>query len=204
MDRRILRTRQSLQEALMMLLRQKPLEEIEIQEITEQANTARVTFYRHYGTREELLLDAIESIYQEIQTRLPVVSVEHVLDFRQPPPGQILFEFLEADRALYKKLFTGSVCALIQQRLRHYIVQQVTLTFSTSPHYADLPVGLVANHIASTMIGNMMWWLAEDVPYSAAYMARLTHWTALAGVMTVIGRGAELTLPPPEIWRLPE
>src|SRR5688572_19983657 len=100
MDRRILRTRRSLQEALIALLREKPLEDIEIQAITERANTARVTFYRHYGTKEELLLDVIESIYQEIQTRLPAGSVEHVLDFRLPPPGQVLFEFLEADRAL--------------------------------------------------------------------------------------------------------
>jgi AcrR family transcriptional regulator len=160
-----------------------------------------VTFYRHYGTKEELLLDVIENIYQEMQTSLRQVTIESMMDYRQTPPGLILFEFLEADRTLYKKLMTGSMSGFVQQRIRHYIVQQVIMTFSVAPQYADLPVGLIANHIASCTIGNIMWWLADDVPYSGERMARLTHWMALAGVMTCIGRGADLTLPPPDAWR---
>ena len=202
MDRRTVKTRQMLQDALFDLLHEKPFEAIDIQEITDRADTARVTFYRHYGTKEELLLDVIETIYQGMQAALQAVSVESLMDFRQTPPNQILFDFLESDRALYKKLFTGSISAFIQQRLRHYIVQQVVLTFSTAPRYADLPIALIANHIASCVIGNVMWWLSEDVPYSANYMARLTHWLSMLGVMTYIGRADELTLPPPDAWHI--
>ncbi len=202
MDRRVIKTRQVLHEALLSLLREQAFETIEIQAITERANTARVTFYRHYGTKEELLFDVIEDIYQDMQAQFQAVSVESMMDFRELPPCQILFDFLELDRPLYKKLFTGSASALIQQRLRHYIVQQVALTLSASPRHADLPLGLIANHMASCMIGNIMWWLAEDVPYSGEYMARITHWMSLAGPMSLIGRGDELTLPPPDAWRL--
>jgi AcrR family transcriptional regulator len=202
MDKRIIKTRQMLQEALLSLLREKPFESIEIQAITERANTARVTFYRHYATKEELLLDAIEQVYQLLQSQVAAIPIENALDFRQTPPSYFLFAFLEQDRMLHKKLFTGSVSALLQQRVRHYIVRQVTQTFSAAPRYADLPVGLVANHIASTVIGNIVWWLSEDVPYSAEYMARITHWMGLAGVMTVIGRGDDITLPPPDTWRM--
>jgi hypothetical protein len=148
--------------------------------------------------------DVIETIYRQMEPLLQGIPVESLMDFRQDPPVQILFDFIEQDRGLYKKLFTGSVSAMIQQRVRHYIVQQVALTFSSAPRYADLPVGLIANHIASCTLGNIMWWLAEDVPYSGAHMARMTHWMALAGVMTCIGRGDELTLPPPETWRIPD
>src|SRR3954469_23393258 len=119
MDRRTIKTRQMLQDALLALMHEQPFEDIEIQAITDRADTARVTFYRHYGTKEELLADVIETIYQEMQAVIQAVSVERLLDFRQPPPNLILFDFLERDRALYKKLFTGSVSAFIQQRLRH-------------------------------------------------------------------------------------
>lgn len=203
MDRRTIKTKQMLQDALLSLLREQPFEEIEIQAITDRADTARVTFYRHYGTKEELLGDVIETVYQNMQAALQAVSVEQVLDANQTPPNQILFDFLERDRALYKKLFTGSISAFIQQKLRHYIVQQTMMTFGTAPQYADLPLGLVANHMASCVIGNIMWWLSEDVPYSAQYMARITHWTAIIGVMTLIGRQNELTPPPPDAWRVP-
>ena len=201
-DRRVIKTRKSLQAALLSLLREQPFEEIEIQAITERADTARVTFYRHYATKEELLLDVMEDIYQEMQARLQMVSVESMMDFQQTPPCQILFDFLELDRPLYKKLFMGSVSALIQQRIRHYLVQQIVLTLGESPRHADLPLGLIANHIASCVIGNIMWWLAEDVPYSGAYMARITHRMSLAGAMMFVGRGDEITFPSPDAWRV--
>jgi len=203
MDRRALKTRQLLQDALLALLHEHPFENIEIQAITDKADTARVTFYRHYGTKEELLADVIETVYQQMESVMQAVSVERLMDFRQPPPNLILFDFLERDRALYKKLFMGSISAFIQQRVRHYVVQQVMMTFSSAPKYADLPIGLIANHTASCLIGNIMWWLSEDVPYSGLYMARITHWTAMMGIMTLIGRADELTLPPPDAWRVP-
>lgn len=202
MDRRTVKTRQMLQDALLALLHEKAFETIEIQEITDRADTARVTFYRHYSTKEELLLDVIETVYQEIHTAVQACTVEQLMDLRETPPSQILFDFLEQDRALYKKLFTGSIGAFIQQRLRYYVVQQVVLTFSTAPQYANLPIGLIANHIASCLVGNVMWWLSEDVPYSAAHIARITHWLSMMGVMTFIGRADELTMPPPDAWRM--
>ncbi len=203
MDKRTQKTRQLLQDALLSLVREQAFEDIEIQAITDRADTARVTFYRHYGTKEELLADVIETVYQNMQAVIQAVSVERLMDFRQPPPNLILFDFLERDRALYKKLFMGSISAFIQQRLRHYVVQQVVMTFSGAPKYADLPIGLIANHVASCLIGNIMWWLSEDVPYSGAYMACITHWTAMMGIMTLIGRADELTMPPPDAWRVP-
>ncbi|MFN8528133.1 MAG: TetR/AcrR family transcriptional regulator [Anaerolineae bacterium] len=204
MDRRIQKTRLGLQNALLELLREKPLEQIEIQEITDRANSARVTFYRHYSTKEELLIDTIEKVYKEFEGSYVVRPVEHILDFQQPPPMQPLFELLATDRLLYKKLFTGTVSALIQQRLRHYIVQQVTLTFGGSPRYANLPLFLIANHIASALIGNIMWWLADDLPYSAVYMAQITHWMSIIGALTLVGRGGDITQPPVDGWRTSE
>ncbi|MBI1277812.1 MAG: TetR family transcriptional regulator [Anaerolineaceae bacterium] len=203
MDRRTVKTRKMLQDALLALLHEQAFEDIEIQAITDRADTARVTFYRHYGTKEELLADVIETIYQDMQAVIQAVSAERLMDFHLPPPNLILFDFIEQDRALYKKLFTGSISAFIQQRLRHYVVKQVLMTFSAAPQYADLPVGLIANHCASCLIGNIMWWLSEDVPYSGAYMACISHWTAMIGVMTLIGRADELTMPPPDAWRVP-
>src|SRR5437868_5100011 len=108
MDRRTIKTKQTLQDALLSLLREQPFEDIEIQAITDRADTARVTFYRHYGKKEELLADVLETIYQEMQAVMQVVSVEQLMDLRQPPPSLILFEYLERDRTLFKKLFTGS------------------------------------------------------------------------------------------------
>lgn len=42
-------------DALLKLLQKKPLDEITISEITETANVARVTYYRHFHSKEEIL-----------------------------------------------------------------------------------------------------------------------------------------------------
>lgn len=204
MDRRIQKTRQGLQEALLTLLKEKSLEEIDIKEITDTANTARVTFYRHYGTKEELLIDTIEMIYQEFESTFTVLTAEQTLDFNATPPSQSLFELLNTDRAFYKKLFTGSASAIIQRRMRHYIVQEVTKMFGANPKYANLPLFLIGNHIASVNIGNIMWWLADDLPYSPQYMATITHRIAMLGVMNLVGRGDELIIPDNDEWRSAE
>jgi len=195
MDRRIVKTKQSLQDALLALLREQPFEQIEIQAITDRANTARVTFYRHYGTKEELLRDTLERFYQQLRPEFELVSLEQVIDFRQQPPVERLFTFLAQDRLLYKKLINGTASALIQQRFRHYIVQEVMRHFSLAPQYAEMPAMLLANHIASTTIGNIMWWLTDDLTYSAEEMARMSHRMALFGVIGVIERGAEFIEP---------
>jgi AcrR family transcriptional regulator len=194
MDRRIVKTRKMLQDALLALLRERPFEKIDIQAITDRANTARVTFYRHYGTKEELLVDMLADIYEELLSELTTITVEGLLDFQQIPPIQVLFDFLQRDPTLYKNLLTGSVGALIQQRVRHYLVLQVVFTFSNTPQYADQPIVLLANSIASQAIGNMMWWLEDDLPYSPAYMARLTHIAAFSGAVAIMERQAELKM----------
>lgn len=204
MDRRIAKTRKALQQALADLLRDKPLEKIDVQEITELANTARVTFYRHYGTKEELLLDMIEQIYKSMEAQVTDISIEQIFDFRLPPPSLMLFQFLAQDRAFYKKLFTGTVSGLVQQRLRQYIVHQITTRFSQSPRHANLPLFLISNYVASATIGNLMWWLADDLPYTPEHISNLTHRISVMGVMNLVGRGHEIILPPDEIWRIPE
>jgi AcrR family transcriptional regulator len=200
MDRRIQRTKESLQQALLDLIQQKPYEEIQIQEITDAANTARITFYRHYGTKDDLLIDCLESVYQQIKGVLPPEEMVFAFDLRETPPNLKLFEFLEANAALMRTLMTGPKSWLIHERFRHYVVQHLTYVFARVPQFADLPIVLMVNHIASCVIGNATWWLMEGCPYSPEYIARLTHTMGITGVMALVGRLDDLTLPPPNTW----
>lgn len=195
MDRRIERTKHNLREALLSLIREMPFEEIEIQTITDRAETARVTFYRHYATKTELLLDCLAAINDRIMAVMPPYELHLVLDLSQIPPCFPLFEFLDQDRELYRRLATGSVGALVQQRVREYIVAENLTMFGQSARYADLPIGLMANHIASCVVGNVVWWLTDGTAYSADYIARMTHAMAMTGALTVVGRQDDIVMP---------
>ncbi|MBK8137029.1 MAG: TetR/AcrR family transcriptional regulator [Chloroflexi bacterium] len=195
MDRRIERTKHSLQASLLSLIREMPYEDIEIQAITDRANTARVSFYRHYAAKNELLFDCLATIYEQILAAMGTYDLESVLDLNRKPPCLPLFAFLETDRELYRRLALGSVGALVQQRVRAYIVDENLRIFGQSPRFADAPIGLIANHIASCEIGNLVWWLTDDNPYPAEYIARMSHAMSVTGAMLMIGRLDEVILP---------
>ena len=66
-DRRIRRTRKLLQNALIQLLKEKPLAKIQIKEIVDVADVSRPTFYQHFETKELLLFSHVEDLTNRIQ-----------------------------------------------------------------------------------------------------------------------------------------
>ena len=60
-DLRIRRTRGRLSNALVELMRDKPIHQITVQEVLEQAGVGRSTFYLHYCDKDDLLLDLMEN-----------------------------------------------------------------------------------------------------------------------------------------------
>jgi Transcriptional regulator C-terminal region/Bacterial regulatory proteins, tetR family len=56
-DRRIQKTKKALTEALIHLILEKGYEKVTIQNIIDKANVGRSTFYIHYESKEQLLLD---------------------------------------------------------------------------------------------------------------------------------------------------
>ncbi|MEM8861059.1 MAG: TetR/AcrR family transcriptional regulator [Chloroflexota bacterium] len=67
-DRRIRRTRKLLQDALIYLLRRKPLAKIQIKEIVEEADVSRPTFYQHFETKEKLLFSLMDDVFEKIHS----------------------------------------------------------------------------------------------------------------------------------------
>jgi AcrR family transcriptional regulator len=201
MDKRIQKTRHALQHALLTLIQRKAYEDIQIQDITNEANTARVTFYRHYSTKEELLLDCMDQFYEDMKTILDEIDPKNVLDLRQAPADLALFQFCDERSELCRILLTGPTAWLVQDRLRHYIVERIMLMCVQVPQFADLPLGLITNHIASCVIGNLTWWITRDKPYSVEYIAHITHSMSMAGAMAVVGRLDVLILPDANSWQ---
>lgn len=58
---RSIRARTALREALLELIKDRPLDKIKVSEITKAAGLYRMTFYNHYETKEDLLNDAIRA-----------------------------------------------------------------------------------------------------------------------------------------------
>src|ERR1700744_4660075 len=96
-DRRMLRTKKCLADALKQLILEKDYDSITVQDIIDRGNVGRSTFYTHYESKEQLLVGNIN--FQERLIYLP--------EDDRSPMGiniQYLFEHTKEHLPLYKAM----------------------------------------------------------------------------------------------------
>ena len=64
MDRRVKKSRAAIYQAFLTLLNQKSYESLTVQEIIDLADVGRSTFYAHFETKEALLEEMCQDLFQ--------------------------------------------------------------------------------------------------------------------------------------------
>ena len=70
LDRRIVRTRQALADALITLALERGYENLTIRTVTEHAGVGYRTFHRHYRSLDDMLVQVLQSKHQELMKRI--------------------------------------------------------------------------------------------------------------------------------------
>ena len=68
-DRRVVRTRKTLQDALVLLIQKHNYNAITVEDICGAANVGRSTFYTHYPSKNALKLSGLEALHKELRAR---------------------------------------------------------------------------------------------------------------------------------------
>ncbi|GLF99867.1 TetR/AcrR family transcriptional regulator [Streptomyces yaizuensis] len=170
-DRRILRTRAALRQALVELVLEKGFHAITVEEITERADTGRATFYAHYRDKEDLLVGIVRDLAEDRDRLLPAVRQAHAEGFTGLPVKYI-FEHAEREKPVYRVVlrgegdgralreFTDLICAHAEAAFRTR-VEQLAVT-------PRIPLDVVARAWTGELIGLLTWWVENDTGYSAA------------------------------------
>lgn len=189
MDRRVLRTRKWLQQSFLDLLLEQAFETITVQDISDRANIARVTFYRHYHDKDDLLQDFLKQFFQELE--LLLVSP---LDFSEDEIGNVaqtnlatLYQHVATKKQLFKAVLLSSISAPVRKQWRETIVKQVELAMQSSNDQERLGenVSIIANLMAEGVLGIMVWWLEKDCHVEVEHLATVTAQTFEFGMKGV-------------------
>ena len=86
-DRRVERTRESLQRALIELIGERDYGAITIQEIVDRANVGRTTFYLHYNSKDELFISCHEAMVSEF----PIGALHAWVAYRMARPPLVVW-----------------------------------------------------------------------------------------------------------------
>src|SRR5262245_44726876 len=102
-DRRSERTRRSLSEAMVELIREKDYSAITVNDIIERANVGRSTFYAHFRDKDDLFLGEFDRVIDVLSHG--ILNGPQDEDSLFPSLG--LFRHIRDQYALYKALMWG-------------------------------------------------------------------------------------------------
>jgi AcrR family transcriptional regulator len=187
LDRRIIRTRHALRDALMTLIVEKGYESITIQDITDRADVNRATFYLHFKDKDELLYKSMEEVYNEL------VAQARALDAGAIQQGDFStlhdaadWEHLAAHKDFYRVILSERGSASFILRVRRYLAtimkDEVLRCFVPAGSKTRVPVEVIAYACAGAQIGVMTWWLENDSPYPPHEMADMVFNVLMFGV----------------------
>lgn len=140
-DRRALKTRKAIRDALAQLLTEKELHKVTVQEITEIAEINRGTFYKHY-------LD-IYDLYDKTENEILVDLGLMVLELQELPSDQFfkhLIDYIDENRTVFIMIFSPNTTGKLRDKFgnlieglflqvqaekQHANIKDVTLSYRT-------------------------------------------------------------------------
>lgn len=170
MDRRMQKTRDAIFKAFTRLLSQKPYSKITIQNILDEANIGRSTFYFHFETKDMLLNEICKEIFKHIFSDHLQVEKTHDFSIDTNDSTHIITHILYHVRDDIDNL-TGIFCGESSDLFWNYMQMQFSLFMREqilsmkTEKSADIPNDLLIDHISSSFIALMKWWIQKGLSY---------------------------------------
>ena len=189
-DRRVMRTRELLQNALIELIGEKGYDAITIQDIVDRANIGRTTFYLHYNSKDELFIGCHEAMVRRfLIAPLHPLSREELLSPDAPEGLKSAYQHLEDSRAMLSAIFQGKNSLLIMRQIRDWNAREIETNLRTvfAKTESKIPLDVLANYLAGAQIALMHWWLEKRQPHTLANLAQTFHRLQRAVILDAFG-----------------
>jgi AcrR family transcriptional regulator len=162
-DRRVAKTRELLEAALLSLIKEKAFDSISVQDIIERANVGRATFYLHYDNKEDLLgsgFSGLEAELRQCQTIVRQSSADY--DDRLFAFSHYLLEHAHKHREVIPAMIGKRGGVAIQHVLRKLLtglIREEVRTMSAEKGGISLPGEATVEFLANGLFGILVWWL---------------------------------------------
>ncbi|MFX3673475.1 MAG: TetR/AcrR family transcriptional regulator [Paenisporosarcina sp.] len=173
-DLRVIKTKQSLQEALLVLLQTKTLKSISITEICRMANINRGTFYLHYGQIEDLFEEYFKEIMKDLSDAYEE-PYKHVLKLnpREINPSTIrIFHHIEQNKNFYKIVFSRNVQMSYYYLLFDQISDLLKRDFNLKLD-KDINPEMMSAYQANAILGIVIEWYRNDFQQNATELNQI-------------------------------
>jgi len=198
-DPRVRRTRELIRGALVELIEDKGFGKITIGDIAERAKVNRVTFYKHYKNKYDLVERVFEEAFEELAEEMnftfgKFTSKAKLSDFFEdtPQPMINLFNYFSDNARLFRAMLGSDGSSWFESKLRDSIqavmskrwqdLAQNSEKKKIGPMKADIRPEIILGLSANFLIGSITWWLKSGIHYKAEEMAILVYRFMLTGL----------------------
>jgi AcrR family transcriptional regulator len=191
-DRRVTRTRHLLQEALVSLILEQGYASVTVQDVLDRADVGRATFYSHFRDKDALLLSLFASVRDALRGRIMGITEAHVARFGEGI-GMMrpLFEHAAQHRRLYRALLSSRDGGLLLGHLHGLLAAPLRAHLNEARTQGSLaplaPIELVIAGMVSSVMGVLIWWLENDLPYSPEQLDRIVEQLTAPGAAQILG-----------------
>lgn len=196
-DRRVVRTQQSIQNALIDLMLEKPYEKITIQEIIDRANVGRATFYNHYRDKDDLLLRGVAELAQH-QGEADSTQEKEKQTSKPPTPNTIetagMFRHSQQNKRIHQVLFKRNRENVILQEIRAVLyarVEEQLAQLKEPMSDPAVPMPILAHFISGGLWSLIHWCHENDFPYTPEEMDEFFQHIAMPGTLNLLGKNEE-------------
>ena len=161
LDRRQIRTKRRIREALMALVMEKPLEKITIKELAERADIDRKTFYLHYAAISEVVIE----MQEEMLGRMEDLVASYDL-FRPDFDAQALFRDINgivgAESEFYRRMLVMDRYSFFYERLKDMLKEYLNRKYHDQLEHTTVSrvkLEFYMEYVASGVMSIYVHWL---------------------------------------------
>lgn len=177
MDRRQQKTRAAVFQAFNHLLTKKSYNRISVQEIIDEANIGRSTFYAHFETKDELLHALCTDLFQHVFSDSLITENTHDFSAIKDTPYYTITHILYHLRDNKKningiltcergEIFLSSFRQYVNDLLIQQMIRDINLTQLT------IPCEFLINHISGSFVNMIQWWFNNNLAQSPEDLSR--------------------------------
>jgi AcrR family transcriptional regulator len=194
MDRRAARTRKALHQAFLSLMLKKGYDAVSVQDIIDEADVGRSTFYAHYTGKEDLLRSGFQTLRAELTEARSAAramvgpSEDEPLSF-----SMAMFEHAARYTDHYRTLVGGRGGVVADNEIRQILSELVREEFPATPADEAVPREFIVQFVVSAFVTALSWWLERKPKLQPSQVDGMFRRLVLGGIAPLIGgerRGA--------------
>lgn len=178
-DRRIVRTRNKLGNALMALLEERSFDDITVQDVLDRAGVGRSTFYVHYRDKQDLFLSDVEDFFELCSGLLK----RHNASPDRLLPVQEVFAHIREMRDFYAAVVRSGKVNEIQVLGRGFFARSIDERLQSAGMKMDpLERSAKSHALAGSFFSLLDWWIDKGMKADPKEIDTLFHrmaWTGL-------------------------